>query len=102
MLISSMGALFFAVTAATPAHAGNNYRTVICRSVKVRVAPSPGQTTSNTVSGEFCATADELVTGKTAQLLIHGVSYNHDYWNFGKVDGIEYSFARDVAAHGFP
>jgi pimeloyl-ACP methyl ester carboxylesterase len=35
-------------------------------------------------------------------LLIHGATYNHDYWDFGKVDGINYSYARDVAARGIP
>jgi len=69
----------------TPAHAGNHYGTVLwpqCESARGALART--RTTSNTVSGEFCATTDELVTGKTAQLLIHGVTYNHDYWNFGK------------------
>jgi len=54
------------------------------------------------VSGELCATEDELSTGGTVQLLIHGAAYNHGYWDFGIVNGVEYSYARDVAAHGFP
>jgi pimeloyl-ACP methyl ester carboxylesterase len=45
---------------------------------------------------------DELSAGTTVQLLIHGATYNHDYWDFGTVDGTRYSYARDVAAHGFP
>jgi pimeloyl-ACP methyl ester carboxylesterase len=54
------------------------------------------------VSGELYATEDELVAGTTVQVLVHGATYNHDYWDFGKVDGRRYSYARDVAAHGFP
>jgi pimeloyl-ACP methyl ester carboxylesterase len=36
------------------------------------------------------------------QLLIHGASYTHIYFDFGNVDGIRYSYARDVAAAGIP
>ncbi|MBV9265672.1 MAG: alpha/beta fold hydrolase, partial [Acidobacteriaceae bacterium] len=74
---------------------------VICRHYKaIPVALAPGQ--SATVSGELCATEDELHDGSTIQLLIHGATYNHRYWDFGRVDDIEYSCAREVAAHGFP
>jgi hypothetical protein len=53
------------------------------------------------VSGELCATEAELDGGATVQLLIHGSTYSHDYWDFGEINGIEYSYARDVAARGF-
>jgi hypothetical protein len=36
------------------------------------------------------------------QLLIPGATYNYEYWDFGKIDGNEYSYARQVAAQGFP
>jgi pimeloyl-ACP methyl ester carboxylesterase len=35
-------------------------------------------------------------------LLIHGATYDHSYWDFGTIDGIDYSYAREVAAAGFP
>jgi pimeloyl-ACP methyl ester carboxylesterase len=76
---------------------------VVCRFLTgIRVALAPGQPASYSVGGELCATEDELSTVETVQLLIHGAAYNHDYWDFGTVNGIEYSYARDVAAHGFP
>ena len=76
---------------------------VTCREIPaIPIALAPGQPTSDTISGELCATAAELNLGTTVQLLIHGATYNHDYWDFGIVDGIRYSYARDVAAHGFP
>ena len=75
---------------------------VFCRRIDAQVALTPGTPASYTVSGELCATEDELSTGGTVQLLIHGAGYNHTYWDFGTVNGIQYSYARDVAAHGFP
>jgi len=67
----------------------------------IPVALAPGQFAGYTVSGELCATPAELRVGTTVQLLIHGASYNHNYWDFGTTDGVK-SYARDVAAHGFP
>jgi hypothetical protein len=36
------------------------------------------------------------------QLLIPGATYGRVYWDFGTIDGVRYSYARDVAAAGFP
>jgi pimeloyl-ACP methyl ester carboxylesterase len=68
----------------------------------IRVALTPMGPANYTVSGELCATKDELRDGTTVQLLIHGATYNRDYWNFGTVGGMRYSYSRDVAARGFP
>jgi len=75
---------------------------VTCRRATLPVAVSPGQPASYMVEGELCATDDEMTAGATIQLLIHGATYNHDYWDFGSVGGFRYSYARDVAARGFP
>jgi len=61
-----------------------------------------GQPADYSVWGELCATPAELSSGTTVQLLIHGASYTHLYFDFGAVDGIRYSYARDVAAAGIP
>ena len=61
-----------------------------------------GSGQSATIRGELCTIEDELRDGSTIQLLIHGATYNHSYWDFGTVPGTEYSYARDVAAHGIP
>ncbi|MBV8571844.1 MAG: alpha/beta fold hydrolase [Acidobacteriaceae bacterium] len=88
--------LFFAISAFASDDA------VVCRNYNdVPVALASGQSATYKVSGELCATDDQLRAGGTVQLLVHGATYNHTYWNFGHVDGIEYSYARDVAAHGF-
>jgi pimeloyl-ACP methyl ester carboxylesterase len=68
----------------------------------IPVALGPGQPQSYTVAGELCATPSELSSGETVQLLIHGASYNHTYWDFGTIDGVPYSYARDLALAGYP
>ena len=76
---------------------------VVCRRYAgIPVALTAGGPVSDTVTGELCATKDAMVAGATIQLLIHGATYNHDYWDFGTVDHVGYSYARDVAARGFP
>src|SRR5882724_11713677 len=49
---------------------------------RIPVALAVGQPESYSVSGELCATPAELAVGGTVQLLIHGATYNHSYWNF--------------------
>ena len=75
---------------------------VMSRHFTIPVALAPGKPASYTISGELFATEDELVAGTTVQLLVAGATYTHDYWDFGTVDGRRYSYARDVAARGFP
>ena len=73
---------------------------VNCRRADLLVALVPGQSAEYSVSGELCATPDEVRHGTTVQLLIHGATYSHDYWDFGTVGGVSYSYARDMAASG--
>src|SRR5215467_11020876 len=76
---------------------------VVCQPrTGIPVSLASGQQANYIVNGQLCATEDELSSGTTVQLLIHGATYNRDYWDFGKVDGVQYSHARDVAAAGFP
>ncbi len=93
----------------TPAFSQNSQQgwnaddAVLCRPfAAIPVTLAPDQPASYNVSGELGATPAELQAGTTVQLLIHGATYNHDYWDFGAIDGTRYSYARDVAAHGFP
>ena len=75
---------------------------VTCRRTAVQVALAPQTPANYTVSGELCATPMERTAGATVQLLIPGATYNYEYWDFGKIDGNEYSYARQVAGQGFP
>ncbi|MDE2448883.1 MAG: alpha/beta hydrolase [Gammaproteobacteria bacterium] len=73
---------------------------VTCRRADLLVALAPGQPAEYSVSGELCATSDEVRHGTTVQLLIHGATYSHDYWDFGTVGDVSYSYARATAASG--
>jgi pimeloyl-ACP methyl ester carboxylesterase len=76
---------------------------VSCRTYTgIPVALAAGEPKSYSIAGEMCATPRELVSGETVQLLIHGATYNQTYWDFGTIDGVRYSYARDVAAAGYP
>jgi len=100
--INAVAALLIIASAARPAHADNDDRVSCQRYAEIPVALASGQPAKYTVSGELCATEDERRAGTTVQLLIHGATYNHKYWDFGRFDGTRYSYARDIAAHGFP
>jgi pimeloyl-ACP methyl ester carboxylesterase len=106
-LVLGMAAFSSAVLASTAARAQaapvHGAKAVTChRLPAIPVALSSGQAATYTINGELCTTADERRAGTTVQVLVHGAFYNHDYWDFGKVDGIRYSYARAVAARGFP
>jgi pimeloyl-ACP methyl ester carboxylesterase len=98
-------ALILAVSLAAPAARAATL--VSCQketqsgTVPASIVPG-GQPLPYTIVGELCATPAELHNGTTVQLLLHGASYNHSYWDFGTIDGIRYSYARDLALAGFP
>jgi pimeloyl-ACP methyl ester carboxylesterase len=68
----------------------------------IPVTLTSGSTDTYTIAGELCARPSELVNGETVQLLVHGSTYDHTYWDFGTVDGVSYSYAQDIAAAGYP
>ena len=75
---------------------------VICEQhIALPVALAPDQPATYIIAGELCAKEDELRSGTTVQLLIHGATYNHDYWDFSKIDGITYSYARPSPLEAF-
>lgn len=41
------------------------------------------------------------VRHRTVQLLVHGATYNHLYWDTPDIDGHAYSYARDMARRGY-
>ena len=82
------------------AQAGTPHDDVSCRRADVLVALAEGQPVSYAVTGELCATRAELYDGAAVQLLVHGATYSHEYWDFGEIDGASYSYARAVAARG--
>ena len=95
-------AAMIGLTAASLAHAGTEQAVTWRQCAAISVGLAPGQPASYVVRGELYATDDELLPGTTVQLLIHGATDKHDYWDFGRVDGITHSYAQDIAVHGFP
>jgi pimeloyl-ACP methyl ester carboxylesterase len=75
---------------------------VSCTGHDIPVALAAGQSASYHVWGELCSTPGERKAGATVQLLVHGATYDYSYWDYGTVDGVTYSYARDVAAAGIP
>jgi pimeloyl-ACP methyl ester carboxylesterase len=73
---------------------------VTCRRADLLVTLAPRQPAEYSVSGELCATPGEVRDGTMVQLLIHGATYSHDYWDFGAVGDVSYSYARAMAASG--
>jgi len=75
---------------------------VTCQRADLLVALAPRQPAEYAIAGELCATRQELRQGTMVQLLIHGGTYSHDYWDFGTIGGVSYSYARAMAASGLP
>jgi pimeloyl-ACP methyl ester carboxylesterase len=98
----AVAAAVIGLTTVSPACAETEGAATWRQHVAISVALAPGQPTNYVVRGELDATDDELLPGTTVQLLINAATCNHDYWDFGRMDGITYSYARDVAARGFP
>lgn len=69
-----------------------------CRSITpISVTLSPTGTTTYSVAGQLCATGS--LHGKTMQLLVHGFTYDHRYWDWP--NSPQYSYARTAAAAGY-
>ncbi len=69
-----------------------------CRSItSIPVTLSPTDPTTYQVAGQLCATGN--LRGKTMQLLVHGFTYDHRYWDWP--DSPQYSYARTAAAAGY-
>jgi pimeloyl-ACP methyl ester carboxylesterase len=98
-LLSELGAVAAGLWLAVAAP-GVQAAEVRCTRADVLVALAPGEPARYGVAGELCATAQELRDGTSVQLLMHGATYSHEYWDFGEVHETRYSYARAVADYG--
>ncbi|WP_457539927.1 alpha/beta fold hydrolase [Williamsia sp. R60] len=73
-----------------------------CERHTVPVSLTPGGAKSLSISGVLCAAPADVRDESTIQLLVPGATYDHSYWDFGEVNGTDYSYARAVAASGIP
>jgi pimeloyl-ACP methyl ester carboxylesterase len=99
MLAISAAAMTCAITSTAmagpaPLHGGCN-----CKEVTIPVGLQPGQPVIYHIWAEFCLPPGRTPT--TVQLLVHGGTYNHDYWDFGVIDGIDYSYVNAALAAGY-
>ncbi len=94
-IISLFGviALGLAVTNMPAAHAAPSTKQGSCQNVRISVSTGSGQAS---LYGEFCMPS--WIRPTTVQLLVHGATYNHTYWDFPGFDG-KYSYV-DVANRG--
>jgi pimeloyl-ACP methyl ester carboxylesterase len=71
-------------------------RAEACEEVSFQVSLAPGDPASYRVVGELCGRAQH----RTLQLLLHGATYNRDYWDFPEHPEL-YSYVRYARAAGF-
>jgi pimeloyl-ACP methyl ester carboxylesterase len=81
---------------ASPALASATHNS--CTPITVPVQLSPAEPATYTLSGDLCG--DGPLTGKTVQLLVHGLTYDHNYWNF-PVQPQKYSYVKRAASAGY-
>lgn len=69
-----------------------------CRQQTVTVHLSPSDSTPYHVVGWLCANGP--LRGKTVQLLVHGLTYDHTYWDF-PLQPQKYSYVRSATGAGY-
>jgi pimeloyl-ACP methyl ester carboxylesterase len=69
-----------------------------CQPVEIAVGPSGGADT--TLFGVFCAPRSPALRPSTVHLLVHGGTYNHQYWDWPRRPD-QYSYARRAVGAGY-
>jgi pimeloyl-ACP methyl ester carboxylesterase len=70
----------------------------VCRDVSISTGLSPSAPQNLQIYGELCTPADSTPT--TIQVLVHGATYSHTYWNFPGFDG-KYSYSGHMNRAGY-
>jgi len=96
-LCALMVGVLFLVGLATPAQASPQHHFPSARCQEVSI---PAKTTTRSVSiyGKLCMPV--IGKPKTVQLLVHGATYNHLYWDFPGFDG-KYSYSKVANDAGY-
>jgi pimeloyl-ACP methyl ester carboxylesterase len=69
-----------------------------CGQVTFPVSLSPGQPADNTIVAWLCARGP--IAGRTIQVLLHGGTYDHNYWDF-PLQPEHYSYVRALTNAGY-
>lgn len=73
---------------------------VSCTSQTLEVTLFPGDPTQYTLYGELCSLGS-LTGGEVVQVLVHGATYNHSYWDFQGYQPEHYSYVQRAAVRGY-
>lgn len=81
-----------------PAEAGPPDRGPQCEQVLFPIALAAGEPADHTVVGWLCSRGP--IENKTLQILVHGATYDHNYWDW-PVMAERYSYVRAATAAGY-
>ncbi len=87
--------ILFTIFSMSPAFADSN---VTCNQYTVPVTLSSTDPTVYHVVGFLCS--EGSLQGKTVQFLLHGLTYDHNYWNF-PLSPEKYSYVRKATDEGY-
>jgi pimeloyl-ACP methyl ester carboxylesterase len=90
-------AALWAAVVAVPARASAEAGTT-CRDIHIPVSLAPGGTRNQSVYGELCTPAGSHP--RMIQVLVHGVTYDHNYWDLPGFGG-RYSYVKHTVARGY-
>jgi pimeloyl-ACP methyl ester carboxylesterase len=91
-------ALTFLTAAATPTvGAARPAFSTRCTDIRVSVALAEGKAASHQVFGRLCTPVGRLA--RAVQLLVHGITYDHGYWDFPDPTGGTDRYSYVAAAH---
>ncbi|HLZ15257.1 MAG TPA: alpha/beta hydrolase [Candidatus Saccharimonadales bacterium] len=97
ILISSLSSIILVLgLQAIPASAAGNAQ--FCLPTRTPVTLSPTDPTIYHVTGQLCANG--LPAGKTLQVLVHGLTYDHRYWDW-PLSPEDYSYTRAATSAGY-
>jgi pimeloyl-ACP methyl ester carboxylesterase len=85
-------------SSARPAQAGTQLAPVRCEPVQFRVALAPDGPSDQTMQAQLCARG--TIEHKSIQILIHGATYDHNYWSW-PYQPERYSYVRAMTAAGY-
>lgn len=80
------------------AHADPGHGALRCKRLTFPVALAPGQPAADTVVGWLCTRGP--IEGRTIQVLLHGGTYNHHYWDW-PLDPGKYSYVHTITRAGY-
>jgi pimeloyl-ACP methyl ester carboxylesterase len=90
-------AALLAASIAVPARASASAG-VACRNVRIPVSFTPGGAKNQSIYGELCTPAHSRP--RVIEVLVHGTTYDHDYWDLPGFGG-RYSYVKHTVARGY-